>query len=96
MLAAGLIAACAILLSPGFSQTKKEKSSTTAEKEVVLIQAPSDAIPGSAVSVDEPVIPVITEIVEPEKKEVLPTIVAKAVTKYFKVLVRTLIAPNAP
>jgi hypothetical protein len=96
MLAAGLIAACSILLSPGFSQAKKEKVNGAAEKETVLIQTPSDAIPGSAVSVDEPVIPVITEIVELEKKELPPAIVAKQVTKYFKVLLRTLIAPNAP
>lgn len=96
MLVAGLIAACAILLSPGFSPSKKDKAPGTAEKETVLIQAPSEAIPGSAVSVDEPVIPVITEIAEPEKNEALPAIAAKEVTKYFKVLLRTLIAPNAP
>ncbi|MEI9917893.1 MAG: hypothetical protein WDO14_03715 [Bacteroidota bacterium] len=96
MLVAGLIAVCAILLSPGFSQTKKEKAAGTPEKETVLIQTPSDAIPGSAVSVDEPAIPVITEIAEPEKKQQLPAIAAKQVTKYFKVLLRTLIAPNAP
>jgi hypothetical protein len=42
------------------------------------------------------VIPVITEIAEPEKSELLPIIDAKEVTKYFKVLLRTLIAPNAP
>ena len=95
MLAAGLIAVCAILLSPGFSQTKKQKT-TTAEKETVLIQTPSEAIPGSAITVDEPAIPVITEIAEPEKKELLPTFIAREVTKYFKVLLRTLIAPNAP
>ena len=93
MLVAGLIAVCAILLSPGFSPSKKDKA---AEKETVLIQAPSDAIPGSAITVDEPVIPVITEIAEPEKIDLLPTIDPKEVTKYFKVLLRTLIAPNAP
>jgi hypothetical protein len=99
MLAAGLIAACAILLSPGFSPSKKARSNGsngTAEKETVLIQAPSDAIPGSAVTVNEPVIPVITKIAEPEKIELLPTVDPKEVTKYFKVLLRTLIAPNAP
>ncbi|HEX8059590.1 MAG TPA: hypothetical protein VF473_01580 [Cyclobacteriaceae bacterium] len=98
MLAAGLIAACAILLSPGFSHPKKEKVNTAhgAEKETVLIQAPSEAIPGNAVTVNEPVIPVITEIAEPEKIELLPAIDAKEVTKYLKVLFRTLITPNAP
>jgi len=92
MLIAGFIAACAILLSPGFSPKK-----APAEKEkVVLIQAPSDAIPGSAVKIDQPEIPVLTQIEETEKKNFLPEFVTREVTKYFKVLLRTLIAPNAP
>lgn len=93
MLATGVLAVCVILLSAGFSPSKKDKA---AEKETVLVQAPSEAIPGTAVTVDEPVIPVITEIAEPEKVDLLPTIDAKEVTKYFRVLLRTLIAPNAP
>ena len=93
MLIAGFIAACAILLSPGFSQVKKEKIT---ENQTVFVQAPTDAIPGSAVSVDEPEIPLITEVAEPEKKHFLPVITSREVTKYFKVLLRTLIAPNAP
>lgn len=93
MLIAGCVAVCAILLSPAFSRVKEQKA---AEKETVLIQAPSEAIPGSAVKMEQPAIPLLTQIEEPEKSEFLPVINQKEVTKYFKILVRTLIAPNAP
>jgi hypothetical protein len=93
MLVAGFFAVCAILLSPGFSPVKKNKAS---EKETVLVQAPAEAIPGSAVTVDEPAIPVITEIEEHAPKQVHPVVRPEQVTKYLKVLLRTLIAPNAP
>lgn len=93
MLVAGFVAVCAILLSSGVSHIKIQKS---AEKETVLVQAPTDAIPGSAIKIDEPVIPFLTQIDEPEKREFLPEVSVKEATKYFKVLLRTLIAPNAP
>ncbi len=93
MLVAGLIAVFAILLTPSVSQVKVKKS---AEKETVLVQAPTDAIPGSAVKMDQPSIPLLTEVEETEKKDFLPVISSREVTKYFKVLLRTLIAPNAP
>ncbi len=94
MLIAGFFAVCAILLSPSFSQVKQEKK--TAEKETVLVQAPSEAIPGTAIKIDEPAIPVLTQIEEPKTKEFLPDFAPRAATKYFEVLLRTLIAPNAP
>jgi len=94
MLVAGLVAVLAILLSPTFSPDQTQKKA--AEKETVLIQAPADAIPGSAVKIDQPEIPLLSQIEEPETKSFLPEISAKEVTKYFKILLRTLIAPNAP
>ena len=93
MLAAGLVAVCAILLSPGFSQVKIKKA---AEKETVLIPAPSDAIPGSAVKVDQPAIPFLAEIEEQPSRNIFFVIPAEQVTKYLQVLFRTLISPNAP
>lgn len=102
MLVAGLIAVCAILLSPAFSSVKykedvkKEQSSQSSETNKVLIQAPADAIPGSAVKVDQPAIPLLTQIEETEKKQSYPVIRSEQVTRYLKVLFRTLIAPNAP
>ena len=93
MLIAGFIAVCAILLSPGFSHEKEKKST---EKETVLIQTPTDAIPGSAVKMDQPGVPLLTQIEEPEKKQSYPIISTEQITRYLKVLFRTLIAPNAP
>lgn len=92
MLVAGFIAVCAILLSPSFSQVKVKK----ADKETVVIQAPSDAIPGSAVKVDEPSVPMLTEIQEQEPRPVHPILRSEQVARYLRVLLRTLIAPNAP
>jgi hypothetical protein len=94
-----LIAVCAILLSPTFSsvkfkeQVKKEQSSDT---EKVFVQAPSDAIPGSAVKVDQPAIPLLTQIEEVENKQSYPVVRSERVTRYLKLLFRTIIAPNAP
>jgi hypothetical protein len=93
MLVAGFIAVCAILLSPSFSQVKLKK---TAEKETVLIQAPSEAIPGSAVKIDEPAVPLLTEIEEQESKVYHPIVRSDRVVRYLKVLFSTVIAPNAP
>jgi hypothetical protein len=93
MIIAGFIAVCAILLSPSFSQVKIEKAS---EKETVLIQAPSDAIPGSAVKVDQPAVPLLTEIEEQEPKVYHPIVRSDRITRYLKVLFSTVIAPNAP
>lgn len=94
MLVAGLVAVLAILLSPALSPEQKEKK--TSEKETVLIQAPADAIPGSAVKIDQPEIPLLSQIEEKETKDFIPEITTRVVTKYFKLLLRTLIAPNAP
>ena len=93
MLVAGFFAVCAILLSPSFSNVKIEKK---AEKETVLIQAPSDAIPGTAVKVDEPSVPLLTEIEEEQPKTVHPSVRPETIRRYLKVLFRTLISPNAP
>lgn len=93
MLTAGFIAVCAILLSPSFSQVKVKKA---AEKETVLIPTPSEAIPGSAVKVDEPSVPLLTEIEEQEPKVYTPIVRSERIARYLKVLFRTVIAPNAP
>jgi len=98
MLVAGLIAVCAILLSPTLShvkfkeQVKKEQP----EKDTVLIPAPSVAIPGSAVKLDQPSIPVLSQVDEPEKRVSHPVVRSEHVTRFLKVLFRTVIAPNAP
>lgn len=95
MLIAGFFAVCAILLSPSFSQAKY-KEQVKNDNKTVLIQAPTDAIPGSAVKMAEPEIPVLTLIEEQEPNKTYPIIRSEQVGRLFKVLFRTLIAPNAP
>jgi len=95
MLIAGFFAVCAILLSPSFSQVKY-KEQVKNDKETVLIQAPTDAIPGSAVKMAEPEVPLLTLIEEQEPKRTYPVIRTEQVGRFLKVLFRTLIAPNAP
>jgi len=95
MLIAGFIAVCAILLSPTFSQVKG-KEQVKSEKTTVLVQAPSDAIPGNAIKVDQPAVPFLTQIEEQEPKPAHPIVRTEQVARYLKVLFRTLIAPNAP
>jgi hypothetical protein len=95
MLIAGFIAVCAILLSPTFSQVKN-KEQVKSEKTTVLTQAPSDAIPGNAIKVDEPAVPFLTQIEEQEPKSSHPIVRSEQITRYLKVLFRTVIASNAP
>jgi len=99
MLAAGFIAVCAILLSPGFSHVKLKdqvKKEQTSDKETLLVPAPADAIPGSAVKLQEPAVPVLTQIDEPKKIVSHPIVRSDKVIRFLKVLFRTIIAPNAP
>ncbi len=67
-----------------------------ADSGVVLIPAPADAIPGSAIKVDEPSVPLLTEIEEQVPKISHPVVRSEQVTRFLKVLFRTVIAPNAP
>jgi hypothetical protein len=99
MLVAGLVAVCAILLSPTFSQVKfKEqvKKEQSSDKDTLLMPAPADAIPGSAVKLDQPSILLLTQLPEPEKKVSYPAVRSEDVGRFFKLLFRTLISPNAP
>jgi hypothetical protein len=99
MLTTGILAVCAILLSASFSQVKfKEqvKKEQSSDKETLLIPAPADAIPGSAVKLDQPSIPRLTQLPEPEKKVSHPIVRSQEIGRFLKVLFRTLISPNAP
>ena len=99
MIATGILAVCTILLSPTFSQVKfKEqvKKEQSSDKDTLLIPAPADAILGSAVKLDQPSIPFLSDLPEPEKKVCHPIVRSDEVVRYLKVLFRTLITPNAP
>lgn len=103
MLIAGFVAACAILLGPTVSHHSNEWTSKKAKSEESspsqqgpVIQAPSEAIPGTAVKLDEPSTPLITLIKEEAPRITYPVIRSEQVIRYFKILFRTIIASNAP
>jgi len=103
MLAAGFVAMVGILCSQTFfhadGQTAKAKATTeqSSEKQQIVFQAPSDAIPGHAVQVDDSsAFHFIATLFEPEDEPELPLVPAERIGHFFEVLFRTLIAPNAP
>lgn len=101
MVVAGLFAVLAILISPSVSFNSKSKELVKTEKsadqkEVTTISAPTEAIPGSAVKLDEPSAPLISLWETKEVKEPKPLINPDEVVRYLKVLFRTIIASNAP
>jgi hypothetical protein len=102
MMIAGFAAVCAILLGPSFSQNsaseshQKAKTEKSSEQQGPVIQAPTEAIPGTAVKLDEPAAPLLTLIEEEQPQVSHPVISSEQITRYLKVLFRTAIASNAP
>jgi hypothetical protein len=102
MLLAGFIAVAGILGSQslynnGLAGSGMKSSTEQAEKQVTAIQAPTDAIPGHAVQLDDSsVFHFIATIFDPEDEPELPQVPVERIGHFFEVLFRTLIAPNAP
>jgi hypothetical protein len=101
MLLAGFIAVAGILGSQSLFHEglNKAKAATeqSADKQEAFIHAPGDAIPGHSVQVDDSSsFQEIISIFEAEEEPELPTVPARKIGQLFKVLFRTLIAPNAP
>ncbi len=103
MIVAGFLAVCAILVSPTLSpkqvsNAKVEQKSATDSKEVPgpTIQAPTEAIPGTAMKMDEPSVPLVTELKTVEVPPPTDAMSPAPVARFLKVLLRTIIAPNAP
>lgn len=100
MLIAGVLAFVATLLfeAPGTQQqTEKARSEKKADdSKAVYVQAPVVAIPGTAIQMEDSALPVLSEISLPDAVRRFPRTIVVEVTRYFSVLFRTLIAPNAP
>ncbi len=103
MIIAGFLAVCAILASPALSptqvaKTKIEKKAAPDSKEVPgpTVQAPTEAIPGTAMKMDEPSVPLVTELDAVEVPSPTEVVSSVPVAQFLKVLLRTVIAPNAP
>jgi hypothetical protein len=100
MLLAGFIAVAGILGSQSLFHdglNKKAATEQSADTQQAFIHAPGDAIPGHSVQVDDSsAFHEITTIFEAEEEPELPTVPARKIGQLFKLLFRTLIAPNAP
>jgi hypothetical protein len=103
-LVSGLLAVGVILLSSSFgkisadqkvAKTKTEQESTDQH---TFISAPAEAIPSAAVKLTEDSDPSLLEILftNTEEENELPTPVVKELVRYFKVLFRAFVSPNAP
>lgn len=104
MLVAGLLAVGVILLSSSINADRASKAVAKAkteqnseEKAQTFVSAPTEAIPGSAVKIQDSTPSLLETLVpEAEEKSELPQALAKELVRYFKVLFTTFISPNAP
>jgi hypothetical protein len=102
MLVAGFIAVASILsgqslYNGGLSGSKARAATEQSEEQVTVILAPTDAIPGHAVQVDDSsAFHFIATLFESEDEPERGPVPVKRIGHFFQVLFRTLIAPNAP
>ena len=102
MLTTGLVAAVVMVLSVSICQSKAEtnKNKPATEQssaEHSFVNAPADALPGSGtiqvVAKTLPLLETFLHLEKVQKSIYLPSIIP---VRYFKVLLNTVISPNAP
>ncbi len=100
----GVLTAVVILLSQSFYQQaqdnlKKVKTDQSAgqDQNEVVISAPADAVPGGSALQLEDNIPALVEstVSESQEQTALP-FATKIIVSYYRILLKTLISPNAP
>ena len=102
MLTAGIVAAMVMLLSMSLYQSKEENSKSKPKTEqssndYSIVNAPTDALPGSGtVQVEAKTLPLLETFLPVEKVRECIYLPLKVTVKYFKVLLKTVISPNAP
>ncbi len=105
MIAAGVLAAMVILFSPAFQRETSQyltkahaKTEKPVEQEKKFVAVPSDAMTSGQAGEVETANPfVIQEIIaEPERKPIVPLPVLAIPVSFLKVLLRTVISPQAP
>lgn len=101
---AGVLAAVVILLSQSFYQqaqdnlkkVKTEQSADQGQNEVV-ISAPADAVPGSsAIQLEDNVPTLVKSTVSEDQEQAVLPFATKILVSYYRILLKTLISPNAP
>lgn len=99
---AGVLAAVVILLSQSFYQQaqnnlKKVKTEQTAEQNEVIISAPADAVPGgSAIQLEDNIPTLVKSVVSEDQEQTALPFATKILVSYYRILLKTLISPNAP
>lgn len=105
MVAAGIVAALIILLSPAFQREASQfltkdnaKTEKPGEAEKQFVAVPSVAVTSGQTGEVEAVNPfVIQEIIaEPERRTILPLPILAIPATFFRALLRTVISPQAP
>lgn len=99
---AGVLAAVVILLSQSFYQQaqdnlKKVKTEQSADQNEVVISAPADAVPGAgAIQLDDNVPTLVKSTVAEDQEQTSLPFATKILVSYYRILLKTLISPNAP
>jgi hypothetical protein len=101
MLGAGILAVIGILCSQPFVASKLKVVQVTGQSDDknadTFVQAPTDAIPGHAVQVDDSSeFKLIATLLDSVETPEVPSFPTEEVGQFLKVLFRTLISPNAP
>ena len=103
MMVAGVLAAVLIVLSQSFYHQAKEKvakakaEQTTDENTQTFISAPNDAVSQTNIVQLDDQIPLLKgSVLFEEEQPVQPVIRPEVFSRYFKVLFRAIISPNAP
>ncbi len=99
---AGLFAAAIILFSQSLYQQakitqKKNTEHSKAASETVVIAAPADAVTAnSVVNLEDKTTPEPLPTFSTEQKQSLLKVDTRVFVRYFKILFRAIISPNAP
>jgi predicted PurR-regulated permease PerM len=99
---AGVLAAVVILLSQSFYQQaqdnlKKVKTEQSADQNEVVISAPADAVPGAgAIQLEDNVPTLVKSTVSEDQEQTALPFATKILVSYYRILLKTLISPNAP
>lgn len=102
MLVAGLLAVLVILLSSSFKTTtivqeKAKKEHAGEESAATYVSAPTEAIPGTSVKMEDATHAVgKLLLLEEREKPTFTRTIARELVSFFKVLFRAIISPNAP
>ena len=108
MLTAGIVAVVIVLFSMFYQstvelnkskvETNKSKSSTEQPaSDYLVVNAPSDALPGSAtVQVEAKTLPLLETFLPIEKVQESVCLTISIPVRYLKTLLKTVISPNAP